>query len=186
MHIKFLSLGALVIGPFLAYGAYSEKKKYDRLVAEGTKVPGMITEGESRTGRKRRGQDLTIAYSPGEGKAPISKKFSVKRAYFDSHTEGNYITDAPVTIAFDPAAPSEAVVVDGTDAGMALAYIGSVAGVLGAIGTWFFFLRGRGKQPAISDYAPPPIPAAPPAVPPAVPGGNNGNGPAAPPPLPPS
>jgi Protein of unknown function (DUF3592) len=143
MRLKYIALIALIGGPIIAFSGYSEKKDHEKIVAEGVKVEGVITGGESSK-RRRRGTTYTfdIEFKTKDGKA-VKKNLSVPKSFVDAHVQGDTITNDKVEVLYLPSDPNKCEVVGVKSEHEAMLYGGSVAGAAGLLGTVLIFRKKR-------------------------------------------
>jgi hypothetical protein len=135
MRLKFLAVVALVGGPILCYTGYDQKQTHEKIVAEGVKVDGVITGGESSK-RRRSGTTykFDISFNTKEGRS-MNKTLVVPKSFVDAHVTGETITSDKVEVLYLPSDPSKCEVVGVSSDHEAMLYGGAVVGVVGMVGT---------------------------------------------------
>jgi len=135
MRLKLIAILALIAGPILAVSGYKDKQSHEKLVAEGVKVEGEITGGESSK-RRRSGKTykFDIAFETKE-KRVIKKTLTVPKSFVDSHTSGETITNPKVEVLYLPSDPTQCEVVGVDSDHEAMLYGGTLAGLAGLVGT---------------------------------------------------
>jgi hypothetical protein len=141
MRLKLLAIVALVAGPILCYTGYSKKQIHEKIVAEGVKVDGVITGGES-TKRRRSGTTykFDISFTTKEGRS-MSSNLVVPKSFVDAHVTGDTITSDKVDVIYLPSDPSKCEVVGVESDHQAMLYGGALAGVVGMVGTGMMLRR---------------------------------------------
>ena len=93
MRLKVIAVIALVAGPILTVAGYKEKQAHEKIVAEGVKVEGLITGGQSFKRRKTgTTYEFDISFETKEGTL-VKKNLVVPKSFVDTHVSGETITN---------------------------------------------------------------------------------------------
>lgn len=133
--IKLVVIFLIILGPILAVTGYQSKAKHDRLMEKGKVATGMIEGGDWKRGRKGgKTYHFNVVYKP-EGAAPVTKKFSVGRDYFESKVSADTIVDPIAQVRYNPENPDESELVGEEENSGFLLWVGPIVCLIGIFGT---------------------------------------------------
>ena len=120
---KLLSTGivALIAGAYVAYLGYQSQMDASVIAKDGVEVPGAVSRATSHFSRKGSNKFyLDVNYTQADG-AAVSRKFTVTRAYFDSHVANGSVsetnttvTNPNVTVRYAASKPEASILVGGS------------------------------------------------------------------------
>jgi hypothetical protein len=156
-NLKTIAIIALIAGPILigyTYYDISQKEKINKEGVETAAIPKAKIESKSRKGS--RSYKLDIEFPTGSG--THSSRVTVPKEIYD-RIESNPV----LKIKYLKEDPDKLILVGRPLGNPEMYGVGAAVFVLGAIGSWWYFLR-KPKQPQFTQYggggpsAPPPIP----------------------------
>lgn len=147
--LKWLCLLAAVGGPVMAYFGYSSAVEMKDVLANGVETTAVIDGGAVRKGRRSgTSYSLDLHWNDKAGARQQAEKVSISSALADKIIVGDKLVRDKLTIKYlAGAAEVKPVILEdaarqiGNNEQMVPVMIG--AGVLGAIGSAFFLMRGR-------------------------------------------
>lgn len=151
--LKWLLLIAAVGGPFVAYMSWQDGERVKRIAAEGVEAQASV-EGATRT-KSRRGvtsYSLDLAWKDVGGQARTVEKVSISREFADRIIANDKLQVGTLRIKYLPGEAGKSSVIIQDDAAKQadldheMIYIGAGAGVIGLLGSAFFFLSGRRRS----------------------------------------
>jgi hypothetical protein len=157
-RLKIGSVLALVIGPFILVMNYLETSKNQKIDREGIAVAAEPTAKIEKRGRKgRKSYKVEIEFPLQGGGGKYTTQVNVSHQLYD-----RIDTIPALQIKYLKEKPSELIVVGEPLTKPEMNYIGIGIFALGAIGTWWYFIR---KQPQLASVEtpagePPPLPPA--------------------------
>jgi hypothetical protein len=153
-NLRWALLIAIFAGPGFAYFTYTEAQTLKRVMAEGVEATATVAGGESRSGRRSgTTYKIQVVWTDQAG-AERAETIAISSDYAATIIEGEFLTVDSVIIKYLADDPSvSAVVVEDAPTQIAenelFMMLGAGAGVVGLVGSAFFFLAGRRKpQPA--------------------------------------
>jgi hypothetical protein len=156
-RLKIGSVIALLVGPFILVMNYLETSKNQKIDREGIAVAAEPTQKIEKRGRRgRRSYKVEIEF-PLQGGGKHTAQVDVSHQLYD-----RVDTIPALQIKYLKEDPSDLIIVGEPLSKPEMNYIGIGALALGAIGTWWYFIR---KQPQLAPEEsptgePPPLPPA--------------------------
>ena len=136
--LKLGSIIALLVGPFLIAMNYFETTQKQEIARDGIATVAMPTAKITRRGRRgSRSYKLELEY-PLQSGGTRTERVSVSRELFDKAE-----SQPLIQIKYSAKDPSKLIIVGEPIENPAMYIVGAVLFVLGAAGTWWYFIRRR-------------------------------------------
>jgi len=151
--IKWLLLIAAVGGPVLAFMSWQDGERVKKVAAEGIEAQASV-EGATRTKRRRSGTSYTVdlAWKDAAGQDRTADKVSISHQFASRIIANDKLTVDTVPIKYLAGEQGKDSVIIRDDADKQadldheMIYVGGGAGIIGILGSGFWFLLGRRRR----------------------------------------
>jgi hypothetical protein len=152
--LKWILVIAALGGPVMAYFSWQDTQRRKDVLAHGVEATASIDGATRRKGRRSgTSYKINLSWADAKGVSRSAKDVAVSNEFADQIITDNQLTvdstkiryiadgsDTPNLIVSDDEMKQE-------DTDQVLIYVGIGAGVIGAIGAAFLFMRSRRRQP---------------------------------------